>query len=135
MKIEAFAPIFETLARRLRFTNAEPDDVRSYYDVLGQFPDPALKGAAARIAVEAGRKFMPTSAEWAEVTRTWIRDQQQTAPREWHVECEQCDDTGWERFECTGDETCGRKNLHLPHSYVRVCPCRPTNRTYQRHHA
>lgn len=30
---------------------------------------------------------------------------------------------------------CGRTKPHLPHSFTRVCSCRPTNRTYQRHQA
>jgi hypothetical protein len=29
--------------------------------------------------------------------------------------------------------TCGRTRPHLPHSWTRACPCRATNRTYQRH--
>lgn len=82
----------------------------------------------------------------------------------WRYECLACDDTGYELVHCGGGAvpdvtlehvdkgqvkgrswfykpydgpeavTCGRKRAHAPHRYVRVCPCRPTNRTFQRHH-
>lgn len=53
----------------------------------------------------------------------------------WRDECGACQDTGWELHECHGGERgfCGRRQNHAAHSYVEVCTCRPTNRTYQRH--
>ena len=47
--------------------------------------------------------------------------------------------TPW-RFKAEARQTekprssvCDRTGPHLPHSFTRVCPCRPMNRTYQRH--
>jgi hypothetical protein len=50
------------------------------------------------------------------------------------VECANCDDSGWVRFECAGAD-CGRHRRHQQHEYVRPCPCRPMNRTFQARHA
>jgi hypothetical protein len=47
------------------------------------------------------------------------------------VECEVCHDSGWERFECTGDQQCNRTRRHPPHFFVRPCSCRAINRNYQ----
>lgn len=47
------------------------------------------------------------------------------------IECPVCDDSGFERLECTGDRACGRRRRHLPHVYVVPCACRPVNRNYQ----
>lgn len=47
------------------------------------------------------------------------------------IECDVCEDTGFERFECTGDRSCGRRRKHAPHDYVKPCACRPMNRNYQ----
>lgn len=47
------------------------------------------------------------------------------------VLCEVCDDSGWERFECTGDRACGRFRQHPRHEYVIPCGCRSMNRNYQ----
>lgn len=46
----------------------------------------------------------------------------------WHFNCETCSDYGYEWFKCPGDETCGRRNPHAAHSYVRPCFC-PKGRT------
>lgn len=49
--------------------------------------------------------------------------------------CETCHDSGWERLECTGGAACGRRRPHLPHTFVRECPCRPMNPNYQERQA
>lgn len=46
------------------------------------------------------------------------------------IVCDDCLDSGWCRFECTGLD-CGRRRKHLPHTYAKPCPCRPMNRNYQ----
>lgn len=43
--------------------------------------------------------------------------------REWKYLCERCDDYGLELHECSGDATCGRHRVHLPHSYGKPCVC------------
>jgi len=47
------------------------------------------------------------------------------------IVCEVCQDSGWERFECTGDAACGRHRRHLPHTFARPCACRAVNPAYQ----
>lgn len=47
------------------------------------------------------------------------------------IVCEACDDSGWLRFECTGDQACGRRRRHVPHTYASACPCRALNPAYQ----
>lgn len=47
------------------------------------------------------------------------------------IACSVCDDSGWERFECTGDDACGRRRRHLSHTFARPCACRPVNPAYQ----
>lgn len=68
-----------------------------------------------------------------------IRDVlQKIAPRErpWQDECGACDDTGWEVRRCYPDtaNNCGRRTEHGEHEYVSLCSCRPSNRTFHRHH-
>lgn len=47
------------------------------------------------------------------------------------IVCEACQDSGWLRFECTGDVACGRNRRHPAHTYAAPCPCRPINPAYQ----
>lgn len=47
------------------------------------------------------------------------------------VACSACDDSGWQRFLCVGDQDCGRRRRHVRHEYVKPCPCRPLNRNFQ----
>lgn len=47
------------------------------------------------------------------------------------IVCETCDDSGWQRFVCTGDAACGRSRRHPRHLYVRPCGCRAVNPAYQ----
>lgn len=136
---EEFHAIFRRLALALRLTEQDAAMVSAYYDALNDLPADAVARGARDLAREPGRKFFPTSAEWREcalteqkqILRATLPAHQETP---WQAECETCDDTGWERFECTGDQACGRKNRHALHTYVRICGCRANNRTYQRHH-
>lgn len=134
-----FAALFNRLLVALR----EPADdtgvtLGVYFDALKDLPIRALEDGAAALMKEPGRRFFPTTAEWRTAAEkasvAHLREAVQ-APREepWHHECAACEDTGWERFECTGDRFCGRSEKHAPHDFVRVCSCRPTNRTWQRH--
>ncbi len=48
--------------------------------------------------------------------------------REWHYLCDRCDDTGWQRHECTLAHRCGRRfcegtPVTHRHEYVSPCTC------------
>lgn len=134
-----FLPIFNRLCVALR----EPQDDSGvtqgiYFDALKDLPTVALEAGAVTLMREPGRRFFPTTAEWRSVAELAVSQQIRetlTAVREqpWVHECEHCEDTGWERFECTGDRFCGRPTVHAAHTFVRICSCRATNRTFQRH--
>lgn len=111
-----------------------------YFEALKDLSLEALDAGALALMKEPGRKWFPTTAEW----RTAATQAQDAALRQtlshrdepWHLECEDCADTGWILgLTCAGDDTCGRKFHHLPHDYVKPCWCRETNRTYARKHA
>ena len=133
-----FSTVFALLAIQLRLTDADELTIRSYYEALKVVPLEAVKVSATAFAREAGRKFFPTSAEWyaaagqyhQEMLRKALQDPQRGP---WRCDCGACEDTGWELFDCPGDASCGRKQVHARHTYVRVCTCRPTNRTWMRH--
>ncbi len=131
-----FAEVFGKLALQLRWNDPDESAIRGYFDALEKYPLDVVKQAANTLALERGRKFFPTTGEWCDAighARAEEARAASAAPRTWTVECEECDDCGWQHFECTGDSFCGRTNPHLPHTFVRICPCRATNRTYQRH--
>lgn len=133
-----FAIIFARMATQLRWLDADAAAIQSYYAALKDLPDEIIHASAARIANEPGRKFFPTTGEWREVALLIEQEKRRaefSGPHSWTEECETCHDTGWEGFDCTGGKHggCDRDREHLPHHFVRVCPCRPTNRTYQRH--
>jgi len=132
-----FGIVFAKLAIQLRWQDAGEIEIRSYFDALRHFPLAEVRTAAEGLALERGRKFFPTTGEWRDAIEAEHARQLAMAstPRIWRVECEDCEDCGWQRFECPGNATCGRQNPHDAHSFVRVCSCRPTNHTYQRHHA
>jgi len=133
-----FGLVFGKLAIQLQWRDADEVSIRSYYEVLKDLPLEAIQASAAAFAKERGRKYFPPAPEWHEkasaVALEQLKAKLQPEPqRAWTVECTKCDDTGWDRYECTGDAYCGRTKPHRPHDFVKPCPCRATNRTYQRH--
>jgi hypothetical protein len=83
-------------------------------------------------------KFFPRPADLRDrIENEAVRELQRALPptRDWHVDCQACDDTGWQESSCDGDgsQACGRTFRHTKHQFVVPCPCRPTNPTYQRH--
>ena len=58
----------------------------------------------------------------------------------WRPECAQCDDTGWREVAYAKGELCWSQYQRrmVPAMYAHTvaigCPCRATNRTYQRRH-
>lgn len=47
--------------------------------------------------------------------------------REWHYLCA-CNDVGLKIETCSGDATCGRSKLHLPHDFGVPCWCQAGGR-------
>lgn len=132
-----FGQIFARLAMQLRWMDADAQAIRSYHQALGDLPLDIVSQSASNLANERGRKFFPTTGEWRDAAQLLLDARQRqefTQPRDWKVECDACDDSGWERLECTGaGGGCGRERPHSPHTYAVICPCRQTNRTFQRH--
>jgi len=138
MSEREFGNVFAKLAIQLRWMDADAVAIRSYFDALKDLSLEAVQASATELAREPGRRFFPTSGEWREVAHKFAAKQIREAltparDEPWVSECAACDDTGWEPFECTGDSFCGRQKKHAHHTFVRVCACRPTNRTFQRH--
>ena len=132
-----FAEIFARLAVQLRWHDAGETEARCYYDALRHFKASYVRTAATNLALEPGRKYFPTTGEWRDGILTAQREENTqllTERAEWRTECTDCDDTGWNYHQCKGTAQCGRDRAHAAHEYVTECPCRPTNRTYQRHH-
>lgn len=132
-----FLRAFNRLCVALRET---PDDSGItqgiYFEALKDLPVEVVELAATALARDMGRRFFPTTAEWRDVACRLQQDHLRAAlsgPRVWHHDCDECEDTGWKYFDCAGDNFCGRENRHAPHTCVRICLCRATNRTYQRH--
>lgn len=137
---EEFLVLFNRLCVALR----EPADdsgvtQREYFTCLRDLPFAAVSAGADALKKEPGRKFFPTTAEWRTAAEkaheALLRGAVKPRDEPWHDECAACQDTGWESHECDGGDrgVCGRKKTHAPHSFVVPCPCRPMNRTYQRH--
>ena len=124
----AFLQAFNRLCVALR----EPADDSGvtqgiYYDALKDVPLPAVEAGAVALSKERGRRFFPTTAEWRTAAQAALQAQLR------HVECDGCEDTGWVLgLTCDGSNQCGRKRVHLPHTWTYPCPCRETNRTYIR---
>lgn len=138
MTLAQFSQTFALLAVQLRATDTDELTIRGYYEALKDAPLEMIQASARAFAQEPGRKFFPTTAEWFQVAHessVAALRKRLPAAREtpWHYDCAHCDDTGWEPFSCPGDVTCGRDRPHAPHAYVRPCPCRPVNQTWQRH--
>lgn len=135
----AFLKLFNRLCVAFRET---PDETGAtphvYFSVLSDLPLTALAKAADVLMRDTQRRFFPRAPEWREVAETIQREEfrlavQPAREEPWRLDCGVCEDTGWEFFECPGNETCGRSREHAAHHYVRPCTCRPSNRTYQRH--
>lgn len=134
-----FLVIFNRLAVALREQQDESGITQGvYYDALKDLPLKAVELGATALMKEADRRFFPTTAEWRTAAErahlVLLREAVQPARREpWHFDDDACGDTGWQLHECDGSSLCGRTKPHTPHDYVTICPCRPTNRTFQRH--
>lgn len=138
MSLQEFSAVFSLLAVQLRATDTDEATIRGYFLALQDVPLQAVAASAQTFAREPGRRFFPTTAEWFQVAHDANVDALRKAlpaAREtaWQHDCDICEDTGWEPFECRGDSTCGRSRPHAAHHYVRPCPCRPVNSTWQRH--
>ena len=141
-----FAQAFNRLAVATRLPVAEADAAMQqvYWDGLREQPIEAVTAAAGTMETHA--RWFPKVAEWREAAyrhQVTARLQLPDGRDEpWHDECETCGDTGWVLHHCYpgSGNTCGHRHCRVAgrrseHTYVRSCPCRPTNRTLQRHHA
>jgi hypothetical protein len=144
-----FLQAFNRLAVACRLPAAEIDEhmKRIYYDGLADFAVEAVEDSATRIALTAD--WFPKLAEWRSAAGEARIDSLVKAlppgrDEQWLHECASCEDTGWEEKTCYRGtaNNCGRKacmsapseGVRPEHGYVYQCSCRPTNRTYQRHH-
>ena len=135
-----FKQAFNRLAVAVRLPADQADAAmqRIYWDGLEPYPIEAVEDASHTLATQAA--WFPKLAEWIEVASKAqnARVLKHALPdpgRGWNSECGTCDDTGWEPLTCAGGRQCGRTKEHAAHSYVVPCPCRDTNRTYQRRKA
>jgi hypothetical protein len=133
-----FGVIFSRLATQLQWRDADVSSAASYYEALKNYTLDTIHESGKRLAMEQGRRFFPTTGEWAEVADAVQHEALRRAVKPardepWHFDCETCTDTGWKHHDCDGSEQCGRRKKHAPHVYVTPCPCREMNRTYQRH--
>ena len=140
-----FAQAFNRLAVATRLPAAEADGVMQqvYWDGLQEIPLEAVTASAQ--ALERHARWFPKVAEWREAAyrqQLEVRLQMPEGRDEpWRDECDACGDTGWELRRCYPGtpKTCGHRNCvkgrRSEHTYVEPCPCRPTNRTLQRHQA
>lgn len=135
-----FGMVFAKLAMQLRCTDADVVTIKSYYEALLDCPLDAITEAARGFAIELGRRWMPSTAEWHAAARA-AQDEalRKTAPANvLEIICTACYDTGWvmapgaHQMECPGNETCGRTRKHAPHTYTKACFCRATNPNYLR---
>lgn len=139
----AFMQAFNVMAKRLRASDIDEADLHTYFSALSHFPIWAIEQGADALALERGRRFFPTTAEWAEKIEHAIERRLREiaqGEREWKVYCESCQDSGWKPHECTPKTRCGRSfctraGESYSHEYVSVCPCREHNPTYQRDRA
>lgn len=122
----------------------QPLDVkqtRAYWQALSDCEESSVRQAALDLQ-RMGGEFPRSSGDWyrraIDLERsTRLHETIRTAREEpWHVECEDCEDTGFSRHHCngTGADGCPRcRRLGIKaHEWVEVCACRPTNRTYAR---
>lgn len=144
---KVFDQTFNRLAVALRETKTDVATKEVYFRALEEFPAKHVSEAALMLAQQPDRRFFPTTGEWVSAVLTVRANEnrdlmalpERTEP--WYFECQDCEDTGWIHSECDGLKDfgplapCGRKKPHYPHSYVTICSCRATNRTYMRHHA
>jgi hypothetical protein len=141
MTEQEFGEVFVKLAKQLRCHDADLVSILSYYEPLKRYSLATMKASASRLALEPGRKFMPTTGEWADIANLVDREKLQAAippPRDepWKFDCETCLDTCWSFKPCTGaNGFCGRRKPHYEHEYVERCRCWPNNRTWQRHNS
>jgi hypothetical protein len=138
-----FGVVFAKLANQLGSRDVDLATIQSYYEALQDLPLEGVRQAATAFSRERGRRWLPGSPEWREkveeVQRETLRQVvQPTREKAWQSECEDCGDTGWVMgLECDGRGSagrgCDRDTAHRPHTFTRVCPCRLSNRTWQRH--
>ncbi len=136
----AFMQTFNVMAKRLRASDIDAADLQTYFSALCHLPMWALEQGADALALERGRRFFPTTAEWHDKAQDAIeRRLREVAQgeREWKLYCDVCQDSGWKPHACTAKTRCGRRFCDrmgetYEHEYMSPCPCREHNPSYQR---
>jgi hypothetical protein len=139
-----FLTVFNRLCVALRDAGDDSGITQGiYFEALKDLAIRDIEQGASVLMREPGRRFFPTTAEWRAAAErahelasdAWLRKALPAGRAEpWRHECAECEDTGWVvSLDCPGDTRCGRERKHQPHTFTRACPCRATNRTYQRH--
>jgi hypothetical protein len=130
------------VACRLSAKEADPSMQLIYFQGLQDLSIEAV--AAGAQILEKSAQWFPKVSEWRSAAKIQHIAHIKALPpgREapWEDECGACADTGWEERRCypgtpniCGHKACKRDG-RAEHLYVQPCTCRPTNRTYQRHH-
>ena len=137
-------PRFATLMAMLNETYARKDPFSqtlsaTYWDVLKDLPIEAVEHAV-RTTLRSSQ-WLPKPSELRELALQHIEGKlrselHQARETPWQFECSACQDTGFTSHDCIEDDpcrACSDEGRHLyDHRFVRVCPCRLNNRTYQR---
>jgi len=106
-----FRAIYNRLSVALRIPQDETGaELRVYYEALAAWPVEALEATGRAFAVEAGRRYFPTTAEWAGKAADYADQMTRLRlalpaprPEPWRSECEACGDSGWvEGLTCDG---------------------------------
>jgi len=116
---------------------------RAYWATLSDCEQADVIDSGLTLRRTAGGEWPPSASTWHQAAKALERDRRLHDTIElgreqfWKAECHDCDDTGWQVHDCTAANRCGRPvcgqmaEAHT-HTYATACPCRPTNRTYQR---
>jgi hypothetical protein len=102
-----FGVIFSRLATQLQWRDADVSSAASYYEALKNYTLDTIHESGKRLAMEQGRRFFPTTGEWAEVADAVQHEALRRAVKPardepWHFDCESCEDTGWAPHQCDG---------------------------------
>lgn len=125
------------VATRLHADEIDPAMQVIYFDGLQDIPIEAIELSADDLGREV--QWFPKLAEWRQRA---LREKFALFARALpavdaaSVWCEVCQDTGWERAECSAGARCGRPrcvnaDANYTHTYAKACDCRPTNAAYQ----
>ena len=131
---DAFTACVQRLAEWTRAT-ISAETIDAYFEMLKPFDLQDVERAAADLGTA---EWFPKVGAWRTrakeyaTLRTGTADQVAHDRKEpWRHDCNECEDEGWVCATC-GNVDCS-PDAPAHERRMRPCPCRPTNRTYQRH--